>query len=101
MEKVLEFTDGFKIFKLVSNRSYKREGRRMNNCLASYTKANVNIFSLRTPQGQSVVNMEGLGEVRGHSNEPIEDKYMKYVIEFSNRFGVKFDFDCKNHKSMV
>ena len=46
-EVSLDFWDGFKFVKLISQNSYNREWKLMSHCVASYYGRDVNVYSLR------------------------------------------------------
>ena len=81
-ETVLDFGDGFKFVKLISEDSYKKEGFLMRHCVASYYDKGVEIYSLRDKQNNPHCTVEKDKQIKGKGNGNISPKYIDYVVRF-------------------
>jgi len=83
-----DFKDGFRIVQLVGENAYKREGKLMSNCVASYYGKNVEIYSLRDKFNNPHCTMEKNQQVKGKGNGDIDPKYVGYVVKFLELIGM-------------
>ena len=81
-ETVLDFKDGFKFVKLISKSCYKREGKNMSHCVASYFGRNTTIYSLRDAKNLPHCTIEDGQQVKWKWNGKIDPKYIDYVVKF-------------------
>lgn len=85
IEVVVELSDGYKLVKLIGEKSYRFEGNRMQHCVASYYGKSSSVYSLRDSKGLPHCTIEiGEGRVRqikGKQNRFVVSKYVPYVIE--------------------
>lgn len=110
VETVKELDGGFKIVKLVEERSFQLEGLRMGHCVASYFDHHpkVDIFSLRDKNNNPHCTIEydpkekRINQIKGKGNKEVSKKYHKPVRDFLNSF--EFDsiytYDIKNISSV-
>lgn len=98
IEDVYKFPNGYKVVKLSSQDSYKKEGACMGHCVASYfTRADSSIYSLRDEDNQPHCTMElylpdkEICQIKGKGNKGVVKKYHKYVKEFLEESKVDFD----------
>ncbi|MDC7221564.1 MAG: PcfJ domain-containing protein [Spirochaetales bacterium] len=97
VETVLDFGDGFRFVKLISEESYKREGSLMRHCVASYYGRDVEIFSLRDRNNNPHCTIEKDQQIKGKGNGDISPKYIDYVVRFLEWSGMKVrDSEMKN-----
>ena len=97
IEIVLDFEDGFKIVKLVSESAYRREGALMSHCVASYFGKNVEIYSLRDEMNKPHCTIEKDTQIKGKGNQEISIKYILYIVKFLEWTGMKVrDNEMKN-----
>jgi hypothetical protein len=89
IKTVLDFEDGFRFVKLISEKSYKREGSLMSHCVASYYNRNVEIFSLRDNFNKPHCTIEKNMQIKGKGNGDISPKYVDYVVKFLEFIGMK------------
>ena len=87
-EVVLDFNDGFKIVKLISENAYKREGFLMSHCVASYYGNGKEIYSLRDKDNVPHCTMEKDQQIKGKGNGDIHHKYINYVVKFLEHVGM-------------
>lgn len=87
-EIIKEFENGFKIVKLVSEESYKREWALMSHCVGSYYWRDVEIYSLRDENNFPHCTIENWNQIKGKGNWKIIPKYIKYVVEFLEYTGM-------------
>lgn len=97
VEVTIDFKDGFKLVKLISKKSYDREGTLMAHCVSSYYDKEDNaIYSLRDSNNKphctlSVVNRkgdQGIEQIKGKGNGHIDPKYIQYILEALKFFGL-------------
>ena len=89
-----DFNDGFKIVKLKSEDSYKREGNLMSHCVASYYgKSDCEVYSLRDAVNsphctiEIVRDGEYIQQIKGKGNGSIHPKYINYIMTFLKEIG--------------
>jgi len=86
MHPVFEYKDGFNIVKLISEDSYKREGKLMSHCVASYANKESEIFSLRDAKNNPHCTIEikenEVRQIKGKGNGSISPKYVHHILEF-------------------
>ena len=89
--------DWFRIVKLISEKSYKREWKLMSHCVASYYWRDIEIFSLRDGKNRPHATMQYGEQVKGKGNGKIHPKYIKYIVEFLSSRGYEVrDSEMKN-----
>jgi hypothetical protein len=81
-EVILDFKDGFKFVKLLSESCYQREGKLMSHCVASYYGRSVEIYSLRDSSNNPHCTIEKDRQIKGKGNGKIDLKYIDYVVKF-------------------
>ena len=97
IEQVLDFEDGFKFVKLLSEKSYRREGALMSHCVASYYDRGVEIYSLRDEFNKPHCTIEKDTQIKGKGNGSIHPKYIDYVVQFLEWTGmIVRDNEMKN-----
>ncbi len=88
--KIIKKWKGFKMVKLVSEKSYKLEGKRMSHCVASYYGKDDEIYSLRDSKNNPHATLSRSSQqIKGKGNGKINPKYIKYVVEFLEELGIK------------
>jgi hypothetical protein len=94
---VLDFEDGFRFVKLISEKAYRREGSLMSHCVASYYGREVEIYSLRDEFNKPHCTIEKDVQIKGKGNGDIHPKYIDYVVRFLEFTGIKVrDSEMKN-----
>ena len=94
---VLDFEDGYKWVKLISQNAYTREGNMMSHCVSSYYGRNVEIYSLRDSFNKPHCTIEKDRQIKGKGNGIISDKYIDYIVRFLEYTGMKVrDSEMKN-----
>lgn len=95
LEKIKTFGSGYYIAKLLTKRSFEREGFLMRHCLGGMTPGSeYDIFSLRDetnlPHATFEVrkNSKEINQVKGKGNGPIHPKYIDYVLWFLKHTGL-------------
>jgi hypothetical protein len=88
-EVALDFEDGFRFVKLLSEASYQREGALMSHCVASYYGKNTDIYSLRDSFNKPHCTIEKDMQIKGKGNGDISPKYIHYVVAFLEHMGMK------------
>ena len=86
---ILDFEDGFKFVKLISQNAYQREGNLMRHCVASYYGRDVDIYSLRDKNNQPHCTIEKDNQIKGKGNGDISPRYIKYVVDFLEHLDIK------------
>lgn len=89
IELIHDFGDGFKIVQLVGENAYKREGKLMRNCVASYFGRDTKIYSLRDKNNNPHATLEHGQQIKGKGNGPIHPKYIEYVVKFLEITGME------------
>jgi len=88
VEEVYAFEDGYRVVRLVSCESYRREGTLMKNCVGSLCNITDVVYSLRDPDNQPHADIlravEGVLDVKGKANSKVAKKYRPYVMAFLN-----------------
>jgi len=90
----IDFKDGFKLVKLVSSDSFKREGNLMGHCVASYFGKEGEVYSLRDSRNQPHCTIEVQGgrndinQVKGKGNGSIHPAYVEYIMKSLEHFGM-------------
>jgi len=89
---VLEFPDGYTVQELTTEEELDAEGDAMGHCVGEYCEevrgGDVQIFSLRDPDGQPHVTMEfnpetnSFVQIRGKQNVEPKERYWPYIGEF-------------------
>ena len=90
-EVVLDFNDGFKLVLLKSELAYKREGFLMGHCVASFFGRDSKVYSLRDSRNMPHCTMNLAGtfdQCKGKGNGPVHVKYVKYILDSLEHFGV-------------
>lgn len=89
-----EFKDGSKILKLLSKKSYQREGHLMSHCLGGYSpNSNQVIYSYRDSKNMPHATFEvqennnEVAQIKGKGNGPIHPKYIHPVLIFLELLG--------------
>ena len=92
----IKFNNGFKLVRLLGEAAYKREGKLMSNCVASYFDQNCEIYSLRDVNNNPHCTMElsrgGTGsieQIKGKGNGSIHPKYIAGVLQSLKYLGLK------------
>lgn len=108
VEPVYSFPNGFKVVKLSSQDSYKKEGACMGHCVASFfTRKDSTIFSLRDEHNQPHCTIElylpdkEICQIKGKGNQGVVEKYHKYVKEFLENSDIDFDSVDNNEASNI
>ena len=97
IETVLDFGDGYRFVKLLSQNAYTREGNLMSHCVSSYYGRDVEIYSLRDSWNNPHCTIEKDKQIKGKGNGVISDKYIDYVVRFLEFTGMKVrDNEMKN-----
>ena len=87
---ILDFEDGFRFVKLLSQEAYQREGALMSHCVATYySRDDVEIFSLRDSFNSPHCTIEQDKQIKGKGNGDISPKYINYVVKFLEHKGMK------------
>ena len=86
---VLDFQDGYRWVKLISQNAYTREGGLMSHCVGSYFTRKVEIFSLRDAMNKPHCTIEKDEQIKGKGNGDINLKYINYVVKFLEHIGMK------------
>lgn len=96
VKEFMSFEDGSKIVKLLTKRSFEREGYLMSHCLGGYSlRSGYDIYSLRDNKNQPhatfevAKNNEDILQVKGKGNGPIHPKYIHRVLDFLKELGMK------------
>ena len=89
IEIILDFEDGFRFVKLLSEKSYSREGALMRHCVSSYYERNIEIYSLRDFKNNPHCTIEKDTQIKGKGNGDIHPKYIDYVVKFLEWSGMK------------
>lgn len=93
-EVVIDFKDGFKLIRLMSEKSFKKEGYLMSHCVADYFDKGSRIYSLRDSKGGAHCTLEipeegdSFYQCKGKGNGPIHHKYISYIIETMKHFNI-------------
>jgi len=102
IETVLDFQDGFRIVKLISENSYKREGNLMFHCVSSYYARDVEVYSLRDQWNKPHCTIEKDTQIKGKGNGYIIFKYIDYIVKFLEWSGMKVrDLEMKRLSYMA
>lgn len=96
-ETFMTFNSGYRIVKLKTDRSYKKEGSLMSHCVSSYFgKANYTIYSLRDEKnmphatiGVSTSSSGAIDQIKGKGNGSIHPNYIKYILKFFEKMNLK------------
>lgn len=94
IETVHDFLDGTKIVKLISKRSYEREGFFMRHCVAGYNPEKSTIYSYRDsanePHATFEVSKNGkeIVQIKGKGNGAIHPKYIHPILVFLKIIGM-------------
>lgn len=95
VEIIKIWKSGFKLVRLKGEAAFKREGKLMRHCVASYYgKDSVKIYSIRDEQNNPHCTMEvddsGYGnQIKGKGNGAIHPKYIKYVLKSFKHMGLE------------
>jgi hypothetical protein len=95
IELVHDFFDGTKIVKLLTKKSYQREGFFMAHCLGGYDPDNQTIYSYRDKDNKPHATFEVTGDgehisqIKGKGNGPIHPKYINPILSFLNVIGIE------------
>jgi hypothetical protein len=94
IETIHEYADGSKIVKLLTERSYKREGFLMSHCLGGYSpKSERDIYSYRDAKNQPHATFEvqknqgQITQIKGKGNGPICPRYILPILDFLKSIG--------------
>jgi len=94
LEILHDFGDGRKIVKLLTKKSFEREGFLMSHCLGGYSVASdVAIYSYRDkdnmPHATFEVSRDGeeIIQIKGKGNGAIHPKYIDPILEFLKAIG--------------
>lgn len=92
----LKFKDGTKIVLLKSQNAFKREGFLMSHCLGGYSpKSDMYIYSYRDKENMPHATFEvrknsnEIVQIKGKGNGAIHPKYIKPVLAFLKKLGIK------------
>lgn len=95
IEDFMYFEDKSKIVKILSEKSFKREGFLMSHCLGGYSlRKGYNIYSLRDKGNQPHATFEvsiedkDILQIKGKGNGPIHPKYIHRVLAFLKKLGM-------------
>ena len=87
-EIYLDFGDGFKIVKLISQNCYQREWKIMSHCVGSYFGRNTTIYSLRDVKNNPHCTIEDGNQIKWKWNGSIDPKYVDYIVKFLEKTGM-------------
>lgn len=89
---IIDFKDGFQLWKLKSKEAFKNEGSLMAHCVASYFGGDSNIYSLRDSRGMPHATLEipngaeEFNQCKGKGNGSIHPKYVEYIFKTAKHF---------------
>ena len=97
IETVMQFDDGGRIVRLLSDKAFKREGSLMSHCLGGYNSSNEKsqIFSYRDTKNRPHVTIElsvdtdRIIQIKGKGNGSVHPRYVNFVIDFLCQSGHK------------
>ena len=94
-DRVHDFQNGFFIVRLVSESSYKIEGKKMNHCVGSYAERQESeIYSLRDANNEPLVTFEvrdqKVVQVAEKNNAMISEMHKVYLNQFGKERGLRF-----------
>ena len=98
--------DNYYWVKLKTEQSFKREGKLMGHCVASYFNRNCDIYSLRdkknNPHCTIEVNSKGIvSQIKGKQNKFVVSKYHSEVIEFLRHLKLNLNtYDLRNIRAV-
>ena len=90
-----DFWDGFKIVKLLSENSYKKEGNIMSHCVSSYYGNGKTVMSLRDWKNKPHCTIEytiednKFQQVKGKGNGEITPKYVDYILTLCDKLWIE------------
>ena len=91
----ITFEHGFRLVKLISENSYKREGSLMSHCVGDYHGKDVEIYSLRDSANKPHCTMElirgqdSINQLKGKGNGSIHPNYIGMVLKSLKHFGLE------------
>lgn len=91
VETEIDFGNGVRLVKLVGQNAFKREGKLMSHCVASYYgKNDMSVYSLRdslnNPHCTIEINNDNVNQIKGKGNGSIHPKYIKYILKVLKHF---------------
>jgi len=90
IKEIMSWSEGFRFVKLISEKSYKREGNMMRHCVSSYFGKDDDIYSLRDLENNPHCTISKNSEqIKGKGNGRIHPKYIKYVVEFLEKLDIE------------
>ena len=89
IKTVLDFENGFRFVKLISEKAYRREGALMSHCVASYFGKEKDIYSLRDEFNKPHCTIEKDVQIKGKGNGIINTKYIDYIVRFLEWSGME------------
>lgn len=96
VKPIHEYADGSRIVKLLTKKSYEREGFFMSHCLGGYSpQSDVEIYSYRDtlnkPHATFEVRKNGgeVTQIKGKGNGAIHPKYIAPILDFLSAIGQK------------
>ena len=97
-ETIKDFGDGYKMVKLISKRSYEREGTLMRHCVSEYYGKDDEIYSLRDKNNMPHCTIsKNSQQIKGKGNGSIHPKYVDYVVKFLECLNIDVrDSEMKN-----
>ncbi len=95
IETFIDFSDGFKVVKLLTKNAFEKEGHLMSHCLGGLSpSSDFSIYSLRDSKNSPHCTIEVRGaseinQIKGKGNGSIHPKYINYVLDFLEKIGHK------------
>lgn len=90
---VIDFKDGMRLVKLKGENAFKREGKLMSHCVASYHgKSGIEVYSLRDAKNNPHCTIElnrtsdNINQIKGKGNGSIHPNYISYVLKTLKHF---------------
>ena len=93
LELIHDFLDGTRIVKLLTKKSYQREGFLMRHCLGAYDPDNTIIYSYRDANNDPHATFEvstsngEIFQIKGKGNGSIHPKYINPILTFLMSIG--------------
>lgn len=87
IEEVMVLDNGLRLVKLIGKNAYKREGKLMSHCVASYADKNTNVYSIRDSSNNPHCTLEvpedysSIHQIKGKGNGAIHPKYTGSVLK--------------------
>lgn len=92
IEEIKKLDNGLRLVRLVGENAFKREGKLMSHCVASYyDKSNVTVYSIRDGKNMPHCTMEitdnNVNQVKGKGNGSIHPRYVGSVLKALKHIG--------------